>query len=386
MAKAEHLKIIKQGVSVWNEWRNTQSDVVPELSNANLNGKNLSSINFESANLIDANLSYSNLIRASLQNADLGGADLSLAKVNRANLEGANLRFADLQGAFMSRTILKKCNLIDAKLSVADLFCANLEGADLAGAVLFRTSMAGTKLSGADLTGCMFYRSNFGGTNFNNCRLGETIFANCDFSNAHNLNKIKHISPSTIGIDTLINSKGNIPRSFLVACGITKEIEDLIHPITTKNSDKFFTCFISYSSKDIIFAKTLKNDLEKKNVICWFFPEHAKWGEDIYKNIEEAIKSYDKLIVICSENSLNSESVLREIERALQKEKTQREKHKETRRVLFPITIDDYMFSRWEHYLKPDILRITVGDFRNKEDIEKYDSALDKLGEALIKE
>ena len=64
--------------------------------------------------------------------------------------------------------------------------------------------------------------------------------------------------------------------------------------------------------------------------------------------IDTAIRHYDKLVVICSENSLQSPPVIREIERALQKE------DREHKNVLFPIRIDNYLFEAWDHPRKAD--------------------------------
>ena len=77
------------------------------------------------------------------------------------------------------------------------------------------------------------------------------------------------------------------------------------------------------------------------------------WGE-----IDTAIRHYDKLVVICSQHSLESPPVIREIERALQKE------DREHRNVLFPIRIDDYLFDEWDHPRKADVVSKVIGDFR----------------------
>jgi hypothetical protein len=36
MANEEHLKILKQGVDVWKEWREQHAEIRPDLSSANL--------------------------------------------------------------------------------------------------------------------------------------------------------------------------------------------------------------------------------------------------------------------------------------------------------------------------------------------------------------
>ena len=58
------------------------------------------------------------------------------------------------------------------------------------------------------------------------------------------------------------------------------------------------------------------------------------WGQ-----IDRGIKIYDKLIVVCSQTSLKSGPVQREVwPRALNRE------DKEHKSILFPIRIDNYVF------------------------------------------
>lgn len=42
MANPEHLAILKQGMEVWNNWRDENLDVIPDLREADLSGTNLS--------------------------------------------------------------------------------------------------------------------------------------------------------------------------------------------------------------------------------------------------------------------------------------------------------------------------------------------------------
>ena len=84
MANQEHLEILKQGVEVWNEWRENNRSVQPLLSAANLSGADLSRVNLSGAMLRGANLSGVDLSSANLSGADLKDVDLS-----SANLSGA---------------------------------------------------------------------------------------------------------------------------------------------------------------------------------------------------------------------------------------------------------------------------------------------------------
>ncbi len=79
----------------------------------------------------------------------------------------------------------------------------------------------------------------------------------------------------------------------------------------------------------------------------------------------------------CSEHSLQSPPVIREIERALQKE------DREHRNVLFPVRIDDYLFDEWEHPRKADVVGKVAGDFRGWENDVSYSKAFPRFLHAL---
>jgi len=87
MANEEHLKILKQGVEVWNQWRKENMGLAPDLSGADLHG----------ADLHGADLSGADLLTTNLSGADLSGADLALAALKWADLSGA-----DLSGAILA--------------------------------------------------------------------------------------------------------------------------------------------------------------------------------------------------------------------------------------------------------------------------------------------
>ena len=75
---------------------------------------------------------------------------------------------------------------------------------------------------------------------------------------------------------------------------------------------QFYSCFISYSSKDQPFVERLHADLQAKGVRCWFAPEDLKIGDRLEETIETAIRLRDKLLLILSETSVASAWVLKE--------------------------------------------------------------------------
>jgi len=53
--------------------------------------------------------------------------------------------------------------------------------------------------------------------------MGVTILVAIDLSQSKGLESVKHIAPSSIGVDTLYKSQGKIPEEFLRGCGLPED-------------------------------------------------------------------------------------------------------------------------------------------------------------------
>lgn len=341
MANPEQLEILKQGVEAWNKWT-TEADTYPDLSSANLAGLSLNHVNFMDCNLDGANLNGASLIEASLFTASLIGANLANTRLDRADLYSAELINANLTGASLTGANLEWANLREADLSKTDLHSVNFARADLSR------------------------------VNFSSAEMGYVIFGGNDISSVKGLETVRHTSPSFISVDTVYYSEGNIPEVFLRGCGIPDEfityMRSLVaHPI------QFYSCFISYSSKNQLFADRLYADLQNKGVRCWLASEDLKIGEKIRIGIDESIRFHDKLLLVLSKYSVASDWVEQEVETALDRER------REKRIVLFPIRLDDTVMKidvGW-----PALIKNTrnIGDFRRWRNPESYRKAFDRL-------
>ena len=162
LVNEKHLAILKQGIEVWNKWREENSSIIPDFSGADLNKAdlreaNLNRINFDRANLSNANLSYAHLIGANLANADLHNANFLGANLTEANLTNAELYWSYLKGADLSYTNLKKANLTAADLTNTDLSWSKLTDANLYGARINGARIVEADLKRAILTDCRVY-------------------------------------------------------------------------------------------------------------------------------------------------------------------------------------------------------------------------------------
>ncbi len=87
---------------------------------------------------------------ALLSEAGLDGANLTLADLTLADLKGASLTRADLTATNLAGADLRQANLTETNLNGADLRRANLDGAELTRADLTGANLDGTNLTGAE--------------------------------------------------------------------------------------------------------------------------------------------------------------------------------------------------------------------------------------------
>ena len=327
MADEVQLKILKQGVEVWNSWRQDNRGQNAVLSNAEFRGADLSGIDFRMADLRN-----SLLIDVDLRNSDLNEAKFVGAHLVRTRLNGAKLHNANLGGLDLSGIDFRMADLRNSDLRSANLERANLENVDLANTNLTRTSFKSANLVSAALEGANLNGTNLWGADLSGAKLSGTTFNNVDLSNTNGLDLCFHKRPSGVDYRTLQKSK-NVPFGFWRGCGLPDALIDYM-PSLTGEVIQLYSCFISYSSKDQEFADRLHADLQNAGVRCWFAPHDMRTGDRIRDTIDEQIRVHEKLLLILSESSVASHWVDNEVESAMEKEKD-----RET--VLFPVRIDE---------------------------------------------
>jgi uncharacterized protein YjbI with pentapeptide repeats len=345
MANPEHLAILKQGVKVWNRWRLDNPEILPDLRFARLLG----------ADLYEANLGQ----------VKLNFANLNRAKLCRANLDSALCSAASFHDASLTWSSLHNCNLHRATLTHANLASSDATGADFTLATLISTSFAAVDLRQ---------------TNFYGAGCAGTIFVENDLSATAGLEAVRHLGPSTIGLDTIFMSQGKIPHIFLRGAGVPEIFIDYL-PSLVGQPIEFYSLFISYSTKDQDFAERLHADLQNKGVRCWFAPHDIQGGKKIHEQIDQAIRLHEKLLLILSPASMKSAWVETEISKARRREKN------ECRRVLFPIRLCSYEdLQDWEIFdadtgkdSAREIREYFIPDFSNWKDHDSYKKAFDRL-------
>jgi uncharacterized protein YjbI with pentapeptide repeats len=402
MANLEQLNILKQGVDIWNAWRFAHRLHQIDLGDANLKGLDLQGINLESANLNQAKLQHTNLARATLQGADLVEANLSYANLVEANLVGAHLNNSILEKADLRNAQLVAAELNNAELQQADLGGANLRDASLVGAKLLEASLAladlhGAEMLRAELDESGLYRTFFDSTDLRECSfrgadLLETIFVWTDLSEALHLESVKHSGPSSLSADTIKLSKGKIPQVFLRGCGLSDweiqsaklyqpdltndQIIDIQYEISHLRTQplQISGLFISYSHEDSTFVDELEKYLNTYGIRFWRDLHHATSGK-LEKIIDRAIRLNPTVLLILSRNSVESDWVEHEVNRARILEKST------GRDVLCPIALDAEWKkpNSWSPVLLDQVTKYNIVDFSEWMNAEIFKSKFSLL-------
>jgi uncharacterized protein YjbI with pentapeptide repeats len=356
MANEEQLSILKQGVDVWNKWREENPDVGIDLRDANLKEANLGEANLGRAQLWRVDFSHANLRHANLWQADLRQASLSAVNLREANLDETNLYKADFRGA-------------------------DLQGASFIGAKLWEVYLGDAIVAGSK---------------WSHATIGISNFGRLDLSEAIGLEDVVHDGPCTIGIDTLILSKGKISEVFLRGCGLSdadveygklsnpdlsnEEINKILYRIYDLRANQAIQVsplFISYSHGDSTFVDRLERNLNKKGIRFWRDIHDMKAGR-IETQIDRAITQNRTVLLVLSEHSLNSDWVEHEVRTARLLEKDM------GRDALCPVALDDsWKDSRWPKRVMEQITEYNILDFSAWEDDVKFEGMFRKLIDGL---
>lgn len=368
MANKEHVLKLAGDIDEWNQWRKSNPDIVPDLVDYQ-HPWNQDVINAtrRAEDLAGGNVNGSYLDGYDLHNADLRSAELSGARLSGANLCGSNLQCAMLAEAHLHGADLSNADLSGADLRGADLRYANLRNANLTSIMGRATDLSKAQLDGTDFSEAIFW---------------NTILANNDLSLANGLDSIVHRGPSSVGIETIYLSKAKIPELFLRGCGVPDVLITYIPSlVNADNIIQYYSCFISYSSKDEEFARYLHKRMREANLRVWFAPEDIQGGKKLHEQIDTAIRYFDKILIVLSEASIKSEWVITEIRKARKSEL------KIKTRKLFPVRLVDFdTLGEWECFdadsgkdLAIEVREYFIPNFASWKDLDSFDSAFSRL-------
>jgi hypothetical protein len=245
-------------------------------------------------------------------------------------------------------------------------------------AYLYRTHLQGANFTDARFDDATLHQAYLQGTVFRRAILCQTVLSDIDLTKTIGLEECIHHASSSIDFRTL--QYGSLPLAFLRGCGLPNTVIDYL-PSLLNDPIQFYSCFISYSSKDEEFAQRLYADLQNNGVRCWFAPHDIQGGKKIHEQIDQAIRIHDKLLLILSEHSMQNDWVEFEIRKARKREV------QEQKRVLFPVRLVNYFtIEQWECFdadtkkdLATEIREYYLPDFSHWKDHDSYKQEFDRL-------
>jgi len=297
MSNPDHLAKLNEGVEAWNQWREMNPQIEPDLSYANLSEKNLcganlsdaelSDSNLSGANLSDANLrraclvaarlSRANLSKADLRNADAGEVDLHSANIETANLGGADLHDANLYGVNLSGANLSDANLDGTRLNKANLSGANLSEANLSKAYLARAdlrkaNLSGANLSGANLSGALLVSTNLKAADLTGCSVYGASVWNVTLDGAKQSNLlITHEEEPAIQVDNLEVAQ------FIYLLLANAKIRHVIDTITSK----VVLILGRLTAERKVVLDTIRDELRKRDYVPVLFDFEKPASKDL---------------------------------------------------------------------------------------------------------
>ena len=359
MANPEHVDIVSQGADTIEEWRENNPGIIFDLEKANLSGIDLS-------------------------NADLSYANFEFANLSRTNLEGADLSHANLLFTKMIRTNLNNVDLYSAEVGSSDLLKADLTNAYLALTIFHSSDLRGAIFHEADLDNTVFCEVKLAKAVLSQANSVGVIWSRLDLSQTIGLESVIHKGPSTIGLDTLVRSKGKITDIFLRGCGLSDDFISFVPSHFSGSALDFYSCFISYSHEDKLFARRLHDALQGRGIRCWLDEHQILPGDNIYDRIDHGIRVWDKVLLCASKHSLTSGWVDDELKHAFAKEKQLFKDRGCEVLSLIPLNLDGYLFSDWNHPKKNQVLERNAPDFTGWEsDNAKFEKQFERVVKSL---
>lgn len=171
-----------------------------------------------------------------------------------------------------------------------------------------------------------------------------------------------------VSFDNLIQPKGHKINStqmslaskiILYTNKLHISYEAVIHNFSMANllveiiseGEMYNSLFISYGGPDEYVAAKINAYLKNQGIKTWFFPDDALPGQKLHRVMYEGVNDHDRVLLLCSQQSLSRSGVLNELERVLE-----REAKEGGSEILIPIALDKFVYSDWAPN-RPDLAK-----------------------------
>jgi uncharacterized protein YjbI with pentapeptide repeats len=401
-----HIDLVKRGAKKVNDWRKRNPNQILDLSGAklknlllreiNLTGSQVTGIKLALVDLRGAHLSRINgtkigVTDSILDHANLSRLNLSHSSVFNSSFYNNNFSKAKIISSYFGGNLFLKCDFKNTNLHDTEFFentfgdCdfseSNLTKSKISFSQFRFSNFSNTDFSASKISGSIFYDCKFDKTDLTDAKFEGTSFITCDLSECMELATVKHLYYTNIDFMTIkrtfVSSKNCLTSefmNFLFSAGIPMEMIQQLPKIL--GQIKYRSSFICYGQPDIDFAEKLQKDLASRGVVCWLYSLDSTVGERTWKEIMEQRRKAEKMIVLCSSNSLIREGALKEIEEQIDEDPEK----------IIPISLDElwkqngFSIRRGKRNLKPFLLERNYANFSSQ---SEYQKSLNKLLKGL---
>jgi uncharacterized protein YjbI with pentapeptide repeats len=155
-----------------------------DLRNTNLQGNDLSKLNFRGARFDFAQMQAADLTGAQMQGADLIGAQLQGATLIAAQMQGADLMDAQMQRANLTTAQMHGAYLVNAQMQGAYLIAAQMQAVSLVAEQMQGADLSFAQMQGADLSFAQMQGANLRRAQMQAASLGNAQMQRADLSKA----------------------------------------------------------------------------------------------------------------------------------------------------------------------------------------------------------
>jgi hypothetical protein len=137
-----------------------------------------------------------------------------------------------------------------------------------------------------------------------------------------------------------------------------------------------YSCFISYSHQDRLFASRLHEDLTEIGVRCWLDAHELRIGDSLIDSIEGGLRACDRMVAVLSSHAIESRWLTTELRLAVELEKQR------SSQVILPVRLDNSVLDTRESVWQLIHDRY-IADFTEWTDSRKYKRAFASLARDL---
>ena len=266
MANSEHVEILKDGAVAWNQWRERNSSIAPDLSDIKFLGDiYVSDYIYDLPHYIGYDFSRCNLNRSSMRNCTF----------TLCNFSNCRIHYSDLVDSYCDECDFSHASLRVSKIGSAEFIACNFTCADLSYCSAEETNFAGSKLVATNLSNMSLVKTDFTNTLIDEARVygisaWDLILHNSKQSNIYIEEETSSITVPNIELAQFV--------SLLIR---SSKIRDIIDTITSK----VVLILGSFSDERKFILENIKEELQTQDYLPILFDFEGPRNRDITETV-----------------------------------------------------------------------------------------------------